>query len=183
MNYSFSPFQTKTAEVGERLRKELAGIHTGRVASAILDGVSIESYGARTPIAHSGSIAVEDARTLRITPWDKTQIKAMERAVNDANLGVSVSSDATGLRVFFPELTTERRTALQKLVRGKLEEARVALRTEREKVWHDIQERERSGELSEDDKFRLKDELQKFVDEGNRTLESLAERKEKEIMG
>lgn len=183
MAYNFSPFKNKTAEIETWLSKELSGLHTGRATPAILDAISIDSYGSRVTISHIGSISTEDARTLRIAPWDKGQMKAIEKAINEANLGVSVSVDDIGLRVNFPELTTERRIALKKVLHKKLEEARVSLRAEREKVWGDIQERERKGEMPEDEKFRSKDELQKIIDEGNKKLEGIAERKEKEIMG
>lgn len=183
MNYNFSLFKSKTSEIETWLSKELSGLHTGRATPAILDVVSIVSYGSRVAVSHVGSISTEDARTLRVAPWDKGQIKVIEKAINEANLGVSVSADDAGLRVNFPELTTERRTALKKIVSQKLEEARVSLRAEREKVWNDIQAREKKGEMSEDDKFRSKDELQKLVDEANKKLESVALRKEKEISG
>lgn len=183
MTYNFSPFKTKTAEIEKWLAKEFSGIHTGRATPSILDAVMVESYGSRTSISHVASITVEDARTLRVSPWDKAQTKGIEKAVNEANLGVSASADDQGLRIFFPELTTERRTSLAKVIKQKLEDARVSLRAEREKVWSDIQEKERNGEIPEDDKFRFKEELQKFVDESHKKLDALAERKEKEIMG
>ncbi|MHB8652088.1 MAG: ribosome recycling factor [Minisyncoccota bacterium] len=183
MAYSFSLFQKKITEVADRLAHELSGIHTGRAAPSLLDHVSIDSYGSRMAVPHVAAISVEDSRTLRISPWDKGQIKTIEKAVYDANLGVSVSVDAEGLRISFPDLTTERRTQFVKIARGKFEEARIALRTEREKVWNDIQEKERGGDISEDDKFRAKDDLQKLVDEGNTRLEALCDKKEKEIMG
>ena len=133
------------------------------------------------PISQVASLSTEDARTLRITPWDASQVKEIERAITLANLGVSSAVDDKGLRVFFPELTSERREQLLKISKQKLEEARVALRGERDKVWSDIQAKEKDGKLSEDEKFRAKDEMQKLVDEGNKKLEELAERKEKEI--
>ena len=183
MVYNFSPFKNKTAEIEKWLAKEFSGIHTGRATPNILDSVMVESYGSRTSISHIASITVEDARTLRVSPWDKGQAKAIEKAVNEANLGVSASADDQGLRIFFPELTTERRTSLVKIIKQKLEEARISIRAEREKVWSDIQERERKGEIPEDDKFRFKEELQKLVDESHNKLDTIAARKEKEIMG
>ena len=126
---------------------------------------------------------MEDARTLIISPWDKGALKDIEKAVAASGLGLGVSATGEGVRVSFPELTTERRGALTKVVRAKLEDARVSLRREREAVWEDIQKKENDGALSEDDKFRSKEELQKIVDETNKRLEEVAERKEKDIMG
>lgn len=181
MAYDFSALKTRLSEVEEFFSGALASVRTGRATPALLDSVQADSYGARTPIKHLASITIEDPRTLRVTPWDKSQIKVIESAIAAANLGVSTSSDSSGLRVIFPELTTERRTMLGKLVREKLEEARVSVRREREEVWSDIQKQEREGSMSEDDKFRLKDELQKLIDAANEKLEAGAERKEAEI--
>lgn len=182
MDYSFDTFKKEITEVEDWLKKELSSIHTGRATPSLLDGISIDSYGAKTSVAHVAAITTEDARTLRIAPWDKSHIQEIEKAVNNANLGVSVSSDEMGLRVFFPELTTERRASLVKIVKERLENAKISLRKHREKTWEDIQEKEKKSELTEDDKFRLKDELQKLVDEANNLLGENAERKEKEVM-
>ncbi len=181
MAYDFKQLKTNIAATHEWLVKEMSGIRTGRATPTLLDGVQVEAYGARMPISQVASLSTEDARTLRITPWDASQVKEIERAITLANLGVSSAVDDKGLRVFFPELTSERREQLLKISKQKLEEARVALRGERDKVWSDIQAKEKDGKLSEDEKFRAKDEMQKLVDEGNKKLEELAERKEKEI--
>lgn len=183
MAYDFTILKNKISEVENWLSKEFSSIHTGRAIPALLDGVSIDSYGAKTAISHVASVTAEDQRTLRISPWDKSKIKDIEKAINNANLGVSVSSDEQGLRVFFPELTTERRQSFVKIAKEKLEDARISIRKEREDVWNDIQKKERVGEISEDDKFNLKDELQKIIDEANSKLESMADLKEKEIIG
>lgn len=181
MPYNFSPFKTRISEIEKWLQDELASIHTGRATPALLDGITIEAYGSRSAIAHVASVSTEDARTLRVTPWDKSHVKEIESAINAANLGVSASSDAAGIRVFFPELTSERRDMFAKIARERLEDARVSVRKEREETWNDIQKQEKEGSISEDDKFRHKEELQKFVDEANKKLEEMTERKEKEI--
>lgn len=183
MQYNFTSFKQQVNETAEWLSRELAGIHTGRASPALLDRVSVDSYGSRMAIPHVAAVTTEDPRTLRVVPWDKEQLKPIEKALNDANLGISVSADAEGIRISFPDLTTERRTQFVKIAKGKLEEARIALRAEREKTWGDIQEQERDGKMSEDEKFRGKDDLQKFVDEGNARLEALLDKKETEIMG
>jgi ribosome recycling factor len=124
---------------------------------------------------------MEDARTLRVAPWDKSQIKAIEAAIQKANLGLSVTSDDGGLRVIFPELTGERRAQIIKLLGQKLEDARISLRKEREIVIDDFKKQEKDGEMSEDEHFKGKEELQKLVDEANRKFDELAANKEKEI--
>lgn len=181
MAYDFSVFKKGVRVVEEWLLGEFSGIRTGRATSALLDGILIDSYGAKTALKHVANISVEDAKSLKITPWDNTLVKSIETAIASSNLGVSTAPDDSGVRVIFPDLTAERRTQLIKLVGQKLEDARVSLRKEREEVWHDIQEKEKEGELTEDEKFRHKEELQKIVDEANKKLEELAKKKEVEI--
>jgi len=183
MAYDFKGFEKKIADITERLGKELSGVRTGRAAPAILDGIQVESYGTRMPISNVANISVEDARTLRIAPWDMSQAKEIEKAITVANLGLSVSMDEKGVRVFFPELTAERRTGLLKLAKEKLEEIRTQLRMARDEVWNDIQKQEKDGAMSEDDKFRNKEEMQKRVDAANKKFDEALERKEKEITG
>lgn len=182
MAYNFTSFKNRLADVADWLAKEYLSVRTGRATPLLLDNVMIDSYGSKQPIKHVAAINTEDARTIRVIPWDKGQMKAIEQAISDANLGVSTSPDSAGIRVIFPMLTEERRKQLMKVVSDKMEEARISLRQEREKVWSEIQAQEKDGQLSEDEKFRAKDELQKIVDEGNIKLEELADRKEKEIM-
>ena len=181
MIYDFKVLKEKVKGVEEWLQKEYTGLRTGVASPSILDGVQVESYGARLPINQVANIGIEDARVIRITPWDKSQGKAIEKAIMVANLGVSVGADDKGVRVFFPELTTERRDILIKTAKAKLEEARVNLRREREEVWIDIQAKEKEGKMTEDEKFRFKNDMQKIVDEANSALEVLLEKKEKEI--
>jgi ribosome recycling factor len=183
MAYDFKPFDKKIAEITERLGKELAGVRTGRATPAILDGVMIESYGTRMQISQVANISTEDARTLRIAPWDTSNTKEIEKAIIQANLGLSVGADERGVRVSFPELTSERRTQLNKLAKEKVEEIKTSLRTARDEVWSDIQKREKEGTMPEDDKFRAKEEMQKRVDAANAKFDDALERKEKEMAG
>jgi ribosome recycling factor len=181
MAYDFKPLDKRIKEVDERLAHDLGGIRTGRAAPAILDGIQVESYGTRMSLNQLASITAEDARTLRIAPYDASQAKEIEKAITVANLGVSVGMDERGVRVSFPELTSERRVGLVKFAKEKLEEARTALRHARDEVWGDIQKRERQGDMPEDDKFRAKDEMQKRVDVANKKFDDALARKDKEI--
>ena len=181
MAYNFELFKQKAKQVEEWLGRELATIRTGRATPALLDGVMVESYGSRAPLKQVGAVGAEDSRSLKITLWDKGQVKAVESAIQLANLGVSVTVDGSALRVTFPELTGEKRTLLVKVTHDKVEEAKISLRKEREQVWNDIQAKERDGAVSEDDKFRYKTDLQKLVDEANKKLEDAGKRKESEI--
>lgn len=182
MTYNFSSFKTKLNEIEEWLGREYLGVRTGKATPAVLDSVMVDSYGSKTPLKHVAAIGIEDARTVRVTPWDKGQLSAIQTAIDVANLGLSVSPDSIGLRVIFPALTEERRKMLIKLMGEKLEDARISVRKEREKVWADIQAEEKTGKLSEDEKFKAKDELQKLIDEANEKLDNLVAKKEQEIM-
>lgn len=181
MAYNFQPFKQKLTETEEWLKKEFAQIRTGRATPVILDAILVEVYGSYMPINQVASVTVEDPKTIRVAPWDASQVKAIEKAVNDSNLGLSVATDDKGLRVIFPELTSERRISLAKIAKQKLEEARVSLRKEREEVRNDINTKEKAGEIAEDEKFRYNEEMQKYIDESNRKLDELADKKEKEI--
>lgn len=181
MNYDFKIFDGKIAGAREWLAREYAGLRTGRASPAILDGISVSVYGSMAPLKQVANVGIEDARTLRVSAWDASIIKDIERAITAANLGVGTTADSSGLRITFPELTVERREQLVKIAKHKLEEARTAVRVARDETWKDIQEKEREGALTEDDKFQLKEELQKRVDNGNGELEKAFEKKEAEM--
>ncbi len=183
MSYDFSLVKTQKETITEWLKAEYRSIQTGRATPQVLDLVHIDMYGTRTQIAHAGSVTIEDPRTIRVSPWDKSIVSAMEKAINDADLGLSVSSDSEGLRVHFPSLTTETRSKLVKLLKDRLEDARVRVRSLREDTNKDIDAREKAGEYGEDDKRKNREEMQKIVDAANQELEDLFSKKEKEVMG
>ncbi len=171
----------KLNETKSWLQMEFSGIRTGQATPAILDSVKVESYGSMMPLNQVGSVGVEDARTLRVSPWDITQVAAIEGAIRDADLGVSISADSAGLRVSFPELTSERRDQLLKLAKAKLEEARVRVRSARDEAMKMIEKDQKDGEISEDEKFTKRDHIQEVVDKTNSELESLFNQKESEL--
>lgn len=182
MPYNFSKLTEHAKTVYEWLTRELGGLRSGRAAPAVLDGVLVESYGAKMPIKHLASISIEDPRTLRISPFDATVGKEIEKAITLANLGLSVSSDDRGVRVSFPELTSERRTGLLKVAKEKLEAARINLRKLRDEAQKDIEAKEKEGGMGEDEKFRLKKELDKMMEAENKKLQEAMERKEREML-
>lgn len=174
-------FTERLTETLDWLTKEFASIRTGQASPSLLDNVKVESYGSKMPINQVASIGIEDARTLRISPWDPSQIDTIERAITDADLGVSVATDASGLRVIFPELTSERRAQLTKLAKQKLEDARVSVRGARDEIMKTFDQQAKEGELSEDEKFAAKEKAQKHVDEINQKLDELYQAKEAEL--
>ena len=179
--YNFSKLNERIKEVHEWLGRELGGLRSGRATPAILDGVQVESYGTKMPIKHLATISLEDARTLRITPFDSAVSKDIEKAITASNLGLSVSADDKGVRVHFPELTSERRDALMKVAKEKLEAARITARKIRDEILKDIEAKEKEGGMGGDEKFRLKKELDKMSEAENKKLQEAFERKEKEI--
>jgi ribosome recycling factor len=182
MAYNFSQFKEETKKITEWLAKEYSSLHTGRATPAVLDGIMIEAYGAMSPIKNVASVNIEDPRTLRIAPWDKNQIKDIEKALQIADIGLSIVADSDGIRAIFPMLTTENREKLVKILKDKMEDARISVRKAREEVQNDIRDQEKEGILTEDEKFRGQDELQKLVDSTNGELEALFEKKKVEVM-
>lgn len=182
MAYDFSDFKKRAKAVEDWLQKEYSSIRTGRATITLLDSVFVEAYGIKTPLNQTASLSVEDPRTIRIVPWDKSIIGAIEKGITLADLGVSTGSDGEGVRVKFPELTTENRQNLVRIANKKLEEAKVSLRGERADTMKDIESKQKAGILPEDDARRHKDELQKIIDATQQSLEALAEAKEKEIL-
>ncbi len=178
MAFNFTNLDAGLKESTDWLGREYSRVHTGRASPMLLDGVMVEAYGSFQPIKNVGSVSVEDARTLRIALWDKTVIKDVEKAITAANLGLSLATDADGMRVIFPPLTTENRTKLVKVLKEKMEEARVSVRKERENALGEL----KTADLPEDDARRAKDEIQKRVDAANEKLEAVFSAKEEEVM-
>ncbi len=182
MAYDFSLFKQKTKGTLEWLNKELTGIRTGRATVSFLDGVKVDSYGSMMQLSAVANIGTEDPKTIRISPWDKSQTQAIEKAIVLADLGVAVSVDDKGLRVIFPELTGERRQQLAKIAKQKLEDSKVALRRERGEIADDLNQQKKDGSMSEDDIMRARTEMEKIVKETEGLLEEAFNKKEKEIL-
>lgn len=181
MAYDFSAVKNKIKETEEWLARELSSVRTGRATPSILDGVKPEAYGTRSPLRDLGSVSVEDARTLRVIPWDKSVMKDIEKGIIEADLGVGVSTDDQGIRVTFPELSSERRTQLMKLAGDKTEQAKVTLRGHRTDAIKALDAAEKEGGMGKDEVARLKVELQKLIDAGNEALVANLKKKETEI--
>ena len=176
--YDLNPFKTEAQGAQDWLSKEYSQLHTGRAAPALLDGVHVEAYGSLSPLKNVASISIEDPKTLLVAPWDKNQIKDIERALHAANLGFSVNSGDAGVRVIIPALTTESRNGLVKIAKERLEDARITIRKMRESTLNDL----KNADLPEDAMRGAKDDLQKLVDAANDSLELLFKKKEGEIL-
>lgn len=182
MTYDFSKFKKKAEETENWLKNEFFLLRTGRASPALIENIKVDYYGAKNPLKSVASISVEDAKTLRVRPWDTDAILPIEQAIQNSGLGIQAITEKDMVRIIFPALTEERRKTLLKVAREKLEEAKIALRRERDEIWRDIQDKERAREISEDDKFRHKDELQKIIDAATKKFDGMTETKEKEMV-
>ncbi len=181
MAFDFDKLEGNIGEVNKHLTNEFSNIRTGRAIPSLLDSIRVDVYGTRTSLRDIASISVENARTLRVSVWDTSLLKAVEKAVIDANMGVSTATDDQGIRVIFPDLSAERRAMLIKLVGEKLEQAKITIRRCRAETLHELAALKKDGEMSEDELSRSKNELQKHTDVGIEVLEKLAVQKQKEI--
>lgn len=181
MNYDFGIFSERENEVLEWLSGEYAAVHSGRVIAALLDGVRVAAYGARTALNRCAAIAVEDARTLTVMPYDSALLFDIESALRDQVPFMSLSVAEKSIRVIAPEVTGEQRKALEKLVKERADRAKQSVRGTREKLLSDIRKKQTDGEISEDEEFAAKKELQKRVDELNKRIEDMQERKAADI--
>lgn len=166
----------------EATRSEFSTVRTGRASPHLLDRVEVDYYGASTPLKQLANISASEARLLTITPYDKTSIKAIEKAVIESDLGLTPSNDGNLIRLSIPELTEERRRDLVKVVHGIAESGRVAIRNVRRDVMHDLRELKSAGDAGEDDERRAEGELQKLTDRHVKEIEDTLAGKEEEIL-
>jgi ribosome recycling factor len=161
---------------------EFGSVRTGRASPQLLDRVTVDYYGAMTPLKQLATINVPEARMLTIQPFDKSSMKAIEKGIVDAQLGLAPSNDGNIVRLVIPELTEERRKDLVKMVRAIAEEGRVAIRNVRRDIMHDLRELRDEGEVGADDEHRAEVELQKLTDDRIAELDGLLKGKEAEIL-
>jgi ribosome recycling factor len=166
----------------ESTRNEFATIRTGRASPTLLDRLDIDYYGAQTPLKQLAQVAATDARMLTVTPYDKSSINTIEKAVMESDLGLTPSNDGNVIRLQIPELTEERRKELVKVVHGVAEDGRVAVRNVRRDVMHDLRELKKEGEAGSDEEHHGETELQKATDAAIGEIDSLLKGKEEEIL-
>jgi ribosome recycling factor len=166
----------------ETTRHELATVRTGRASPHLLDRVQVDYYGASTPLKQLANVSATEARMLTITPYDKSAIKQIEKAILESDLGLTPSNDGNLVRLVIPELTEERRKELVRVVHGLAEDGRVAVRNIRRDCMHDLRELRKEGEVGEDEERRAEAELQKLTDARVAEIEELLKGKEEEIL-
>jgi len=166
----------------EAFREEIAKVRTGKATTALLDGIKVDYYGTLSPLKQVGNVSVLDAHTLSITPWDKSLVSVIDRAILEANLGLNPQNDGTNIKIPIPPLTEERRKELVKLVKKFGEDAKVAVRNVRRDANNHLKQSEKNKEISEDELKRFEDEIQKLTDEHVKKIDEIIIHKEKEIM-
>jgi ribosome recycling factor len=166
----------------EATRGEFTTVRTGRASPHLVDRVEVDYYGATTPLRQLAQVSATEARLLTITPYDKSSIKAIEKAILESDIGLTPSNDGQVIRLQVPELTEERRRELVKIVHGIAEQGRVAVRNIRRDVMHDLRELKSEGEVGSDDEHRAESELQKLTDERIGEIDSALAGKEEEIL-
>ncbi|HXY93345.1 MAG TPA: ribosome recycling factor [Acidimicrobiia bacterium] len=164
------------------LQGEFAKVRTGRANSGLVEQLRVDYYGAETPLQQLASFGVPEPRVLTISPFDKSSIKAIEKALQSSDLGINPSNDGTIIRLVFPELTEERRRDLVKMVRNRAEESRVAVRNIRREARHELEALERDGDLGRDDLDRAEKELEKRTHEVVAEIDELLKHKETELL-
>ncbi len=166
----------------EHLKKECLGVRTGRAHPALVEDLKVDYYGTMTPLKQMGTVSIPEPRQILISPWDKTSLKAIEKAIMASSLGVTPQTDGENVRINLPELTGERRMELTKLVKKYAEEARVAVRNVRREGNEAFKKMEKTSEITEDDLQLYQKEIQELTDEWIKNVDEVLEKKEKEIL-
>ncbi len=182
MNQFISARQGEFAEAIDFFKKEISSLRTGRANPAILEGVMVEAYGAKTPLAGVASVSVSDARSMLVAPWDRNVAKDVEKGIVEANLGLGVVNEGDRIRVTLPVMTEENRKELVKKLNERMEKARISIRQVREDSKNAIEEAHAKKEITEDDKFKSIRELDDHVRKLNDDLKEIRDKKEEEIM-
>ena len=165
----------------EFLKNDIAQIRSGRANPALVENIKIDTYGTKMNLKEVATIMVPDAKTLIIQVWDKSVVNAVVKGIEESRLGLTPNIEGQNIKLVMPPLVEERRKELIKLLHDKLEQVRIRIRRGRDEVWHKVQNLAKEKKISEDDKFRAKDELQKLVDEYNKKVKEMGESKEKEL--
>ncbi|MEN8192362.1 MAG: ribosome recycling factor [Bacteroidota bacterium] len=182
MNEIIKEAKAKMDKSIEAFRQEISKIRTGKATTALLDGIRIDYYGTPSPLNQVANVTVMDAHTLSITPWDKTMVGLIDKAILSADLGLNPVNDGTNVKVPIPPLTEERRKELAKLVKKFGEDAKIALRNIRRDANDKLKKLEKNKELSEDLRHDAEADVQKVTDNHSNTIDDMVVHKEKEIM-
>ncbi|HMB17443.1 MAG TPA: ribosome recycling factor [Candidatus Paceibacterota bacterium] len=173
-------YQKRLNNIFKKYKEELKSVRVNRPTASLVEDLEVNYYGSKTPLSHLASIQVKPPREIVIQVWDNEAVKSVSDAIKSSDLGLSANADGKTIRIFMPELSKERREELTKHVKKIVEEYRIEIRNARDEINKKIESKEEAGEVSEDDKYRLKKEVQKETDEINKKIkESFAKKKKK----
>lgn len=172
----------RMAKSVDALRQELKKLRTGRAHTSLLDHITVEYYGSEVPLNQVANVGIEDSRTLTITPWERTMVQVVEKAIMTSDLGLTPTTAGTVIRVPLPPLTEERRRDLVKVVRHEGENAKVAVRNIRRDALHQVKELLKEKEITEDEERRAQDEIQQLTDRHVAQIDKVLEEKEQELL-
>ncbi len=179
---NYPEIEAKMEKRVDGYNNELKTIRAGRANASVLDKIAIDYYGTMTPIQQIGAISSPDPRQLLIQPWDATALKAIEKAINESELGITPQNDGKAIRLTFPPLTEERRKELVKLVKKYTEEAKVQVRNVRRDALDDYKKKKKDGEVTEDDLKGIEKDIQNLTDKYIKEIDNICADKEKEIL-
>ncbi|PAF50455.1 ribosome recycling factor [Helicobacter sp. 13S00477-4] len=166
----------------ESLRRDFSTLRSAKVSINILDNIKIDYYNSPTPLNQVGSVIAQDATTIIITPWEKSLLKDIERAIQEANIGVNPNSDSESIKLFFPPMTQEQRKEIAKEAKGMGEKAKVAIRNIRQDSNNQVKKLEKDKNITEDESKKSLDEIQKYTDEFVKKIDEMTKNKEEEVM-
>ncbi len=166
----------------EVLKKDFTTLRSGRVSTSILDSVKVDYYGTPTPLNQVATVLATDATTITISPWEKNMLKEIERAIQEANIGVNPNNDGESIKLFFPPMTVEQRKENVKKAKAMGEKAKVAIRNVRKDANNKIKHLEKDKEITEDEAKRAHDQIQKYTDDFVKKVDELVKAKENELM-
>jgi ribosome recycling factor len=175
-------FEEQTKKILEDFQKEISSFRSSRPTTALVENIKIDSYGVLTPLKHLAGISIKLPNVIIIEVWDESLKSAIKKAIESSNLGLTPVEEGKQIKLFLPSLSKERKDELVKLLGVKKEEYRVRVRESREKLIQEIDEKYKNKEISEDEKFRLKEEVQKIVEKTNESLDKAEEQKKEEII-
>lgn len=182
MSFDKADIQRRMNGAVEILTKEFAGLRTGRASVSLLDPVTVEVYGTRMPLNQIGTVNVPEPRLISVQVWDNSNVRAVEKAIREAGLGLNPQIEGTLLRIPIPDLNQERRTELSKVAGKYAEAARVSVRNVRRDGMDALKKMEKDGQISEDEQKKMSDEVQKLTDETIKKIDKMLADKEKDIM-
>ena len=178
----YKVYEDKMRKSIDSVAADFASVRAGRANASVLDRIMVDYYGSPTPIQQIAAISSPDARTLLISPWDKTAVKGIEKAIQNSDLGINPQNDGASIRLNFPQLTEERRKELVKQIRKYAEAGKVAIRNIRRDAMEAFKKKEKSSEITDDDLKQAEKDLQKLTDDSCKKLDDLLAKKEKELM-